>query len=88
MVTDEEWMALQDQEFNFLESLKLPAGFFDGYVNDVMNFIEDAYGEKYKEEQKIEDPYIFNVIDEWEFLNWVRDNYGIKYREEVRHYFV
>ena len=88
MLSDEEWKALQEQEFNFLKSLRLPAGFFEGYVDEVMDFIEDNYGSKYREEQEIEDPFIFNTIGDWEFLDWVRDNYGVKYREEIRHYFV
>ena len=88
MVTEEEWMALQEQEFNFLESLKLPAGFFDGYVSDVMNFIEDAYEEKYQREQKIKDPFIFNTIGEYDFMDWVYRKYKIANGEEIRYYFI
>lgn len=88
MLSNEEFKALQKQEFDFLKRLKLPGGFFDGYADEVMGFIEEVYKEKYKEEQEIEDVCIFNCITEWEFLDWVRDNYGIKFGEEIRHYFV
>ena len=54
----------------------------------IMDKIEDEFNTQYRENQEIDDPYIFNVIDEWEFMDWVKDNYNIKWDEEIRHYFV
>ena len=75
------------QELAFLEKIDLPKEFFKGYVDEIMSFIEDTYGGLYKLDQKIEDPYIFNEIGEWEFVDWVREKYGIFYGEEIRLYF-
>ena len=84
----QKWELAQEQEFNFLKTLKLPASYFKGYVHEIMDKIEDEFITQYRENQEIDDPYIFNAIDEWEFMDWVKDNYNIKWDEEIRHYFV
>ena len=76
------------QEFDFLDSLDLPADFFEGYIDEVMRSIEDKYTAAYKDWQKIEDDDIFNLIDEFEFFSWVHKRFPyIFIQEEVRHYF-
>jgi len=76
------------QEFDFLDSLDLPADFFEGYIDEVMCLIEDKYTAAYKDWQKIEDDNIFNLIDEFEFFSWVHMRFPhIFIQEEVRHYF-
>ena len=87
ILENNKWKIQQEQEFKFLQKLDLPADFFKGYVDEIMDFIEDTYGDKYRFEQQIEDPYIFNHIGEWEFIDWVKDKYGIFFGEEIRLYF-
>ena len=83
-----KWKLIEEQEFNFLKTLKLPASYFEGYVDEVINRIEEEFNTQYRESQEIEDPSIFNIIDEWEFMNWVKDNYNIKWDKETRNYFI
>lgn len=87
-MNNKEWQALEKQEYEFLEYLKIPITFFKNkYVNEVMNCIEDLFNDKYKEWQKIEDPYIFNLIDTSDFIDWVTKTYGIKFYEEIKYRF-
>ena len=86
----QKWELAREQEFNFLKTLKLPASYFEGYVDEVMDKIEEEFNTQYRKNQEIDDPHIFNEIDKWEFMSWVGDNYNIKGNTEVRirHYFV
>lgn len=88
MNKQKQWELVEKQEFNFLKTLELPASYFEGYVDEVINRIEEEFNAQYRENQEIDDPSIFNLIDEWEFMDWVKDNYNIKWDQETRNYFI
>lgn len=77
------------QEFAFLESISFDIGYFEGYVDEVMERIEVEYGDEYRKSQVIKDNNIFNWINENEFLNWVVEQFPpIRFGEKVRRYFM
>ena len=74
-VTDETDI-IKAKEFNFLDSIEI-----ENYLNHedwsllkIMNEIQEDHGAKYKEES-----YIFNAIDQDDFIEYILKRYKGKY---------
>lgn len=66
-----ECLKRQEQECNFLNTLDLkPFLKNDESVYDIMEKIEDKYGDQYTEE-----PFIFNCMDHNEFIDYIQKRY-------------
>ena len=74
------------QEFDFLDTVDLNDLINEALDNsytiyDIMDKIEDRYGEQYDKED-----FIFNNIDAFEFMNYLRDVYNVTFSEVINYY--
>lgn len=77
MMSYKESLQWKKKEKNFLNTLDLTNFISSGKrIVDIMNEIEDKYGEHYKEES-----FIFNCMDSYDFMEYLKDRYKINCRE-------
>jgi hypothetical protein len=74
------------QEFDFLDTIDLDDLINEALDNsytiyELMDKIEDRYGEQYGKED-----FIFNNIDAFEFMDYLRDVYNVTFREVINYY--
>jgi hypothetical protein len=74
------------QEFDFLDTIDLNNLINEALDNsytiyELMDKIEDRYGEQYDKED-----FIFNNIDAFEFMNYLRDVYNVTFSEVINYY--
>ena len=69
MMSYKESLQWQEKEKNFLNALDLTSFISSGKrIVDIMDEIEDKYGEYYKEES-----FIFNCMDSYDFMKYLKD---------------
>lgn len=80
----EESKKLQNEEFEFLDTIDIKQYIPKTKEIDVWNLmqtIENNHGKDYRE------PFIFNLIDEDEFIDYLKKRYGnISSRESITNY--
>lgn len=69
-----KWLA---EEIAFLNTIDLTPYLVKGEnINNIMDTIENKYGDKYKKES-----CIFNNMDSYDFMNYLKTKYGTKFYE-------
>lgn len=65
----QEWQAKEEA---FLDTIDLlPYLEKDKNISDIMEAIEDKYGNRYTEEE-----YLFNNMDHWDFIEYLKKRYS------------
>ena len=75
-----------DEKFKYLDTIDLDDLINEAIDNsytvyELMDKIEDRYGEQYGKED-----FIFNNINAFEFMNYLRDTYNVTFREIINYW--
>ena len=78
-ISYKESLALQKQEIEFLNTLNLTPLLTSGKdIYDLMEEIEDKYGNLYEKES-----FIFNCMDSYDFVKYLKDKYKLHIIEKT-----
>lgn len=78
-ISYKESLALQKQEIEFLNTLDLTPLLTSGKdIYNLMDEIEDKYGDLYKKES-----FIFNCMDSYDFILYLKNKYNLHIIEQT-----